>query len=83
MSSLCREKHDIEDGKYYLQQTLKERSKLIFKKKLYYGCFQDIKKDHTAKNSGQRSFYQYLGRKLTLLNTSVTVSQVRREKMVK
>ena len=39
------EKHDIEDCKYYLQQTLEERSKLIFKKKLCYGYFQEIKKD--------------------------------------
>ena len=29
------EKHDIEDFKYYLQETLEERSKLVFKKKLY------------------------------------------------
>ena len=39
------EKHDIEDCKYYLQQTLEERSKLVFKKKLCYGYFQEIKKD--------------------------------------
>ena len=32
------EKHDIKDCKYYLQQTLTERSKLVFKKKLGYGC---------------------------------------------
>ena len=31
---VCGEKHDIEDCKYYLQQTLEERSKLIFKKKV-------------------------------------------------
>ena len=38
---VCSEKHDIEkleDCKYYLQQTLEERSKLIFKKKLCYCC---------------------------------------------
>ena len=52
----CVDKHDIEDCKYYLQQTLEERSKLIFKKKLYHGCFQEIKKDHNAKNCSKRRF---------------------------
>ena len=50
------EKHDIEDCKYYLQQTLEERSKLIFKKKLCYGYFQEIKKDHNAKNCSRKRF---------------------------
>ena len=53
---VCGEKHDIEDCKYYLQQTLEERSKLIFKKKLCYGCFQEIKKDHNANNCSKRRF---------------------------
>ena len=52
--SMCVEKHDIEDCKYYLQQTLEERSKLIFKKKLCYGCFQEVKKNHNAKNCSKR-----------------------------
>ena len=51
---VCGERHDIEDCKYYLQQTLEERSKLVFKKKLCYGCFQEIKKDHNAKNCSKR-----------------------------
>ena len=46
---LCREKHDIKDCNYYLQQTLEGRRKLIFRKKLCYGCFQEIKKDHNAR----------------------------------
>ena len=50
------EKHDIEDCKYYLQQTSEERSNLIFKKKLCYGCFQEIKKDQNAKNCSKRRF---------------------------
>ena len=53
---VCSEKHDIEDCKYYLQQTLEEGSKLIFKKKLCYGSFQEIKKDHNAKNCIKRRF---------------------------
>ena len=51
---MCGERHDIEDGKYYLQQTPEERSKLVFKKKLCYGCFQEIKKDRNAKNCSKR-----------------------------
>ena len=33
-----------------------KRSKLIFKKKLCYGCFQEIKKDHNAKDYSKRRF---------------------------
>ena len=92
---MCGERHDIEDGKYYLQQTLEERSKLVFKKKLCYGCFQEIKKDHNAKIVVREDFVKCaMGniqlhsmaiseRKLTVLNITVTVMQVRREKMVK
>ena len=47
---MCGERYDIENCKYYLQQALEKRSKLVFKKKLFYGCFQEIKKDHNAKN---------------------------------
>ena len=50
------ERHDVKDCKHYLQQTLEERSKLVFKKKLCYGCFQEIKKDHNAKNCSKRRF---------------------------
>ena len=42
--------------KHYLQQTLEERRKLIFKKKLCYGYFQEIKKEHNAKNCSKRRF---------------------------
>ena len=52
--SVSGKKHDIEDCKYYLQHTLEERSKLIFKKKLCYGCFQEIKKDHNVKNCSKK-----------------------------
>ena len=31
---MCNENHDIEDCTYYLQQTMEERSKFLFKKKL-------------------------------------------------
>ena len=51
---VCGQKHDIEDCKNYLQQILE---KLIFKKKLCYGCFQEIKKDHNAKSSQVKSSF--------------------------
>ena len=50
----CVVKGMISKTKYYLHQTLEERSKLVFKKQLCYGCFQEIKKDHNAKNSSKR-----------------------------
>ena len=47
---LCSENHDIEDCVFFLQQTLEERSKLLYKRKLYYGCFEEVTKKHNAKS---------------------------------
>ena len=44
MCPMCNENHDIEDCTYYLQQTMKERSKLLFKNKLCYGCLETVTK---------------------------------------
>ena len=35
------ENRDIEDYVFFLQQTLEERSKLFYKSKLCYGCFEE------------------------------------------
>ena len=93
---VCGEKHDIEDCKYYLQQTLEERSKLVFKKKLYAMVASKKSKRITMQRIVVREDFVKCAmgniqlhsmaiseRKLTILNTSVTVMQVRREKMVK
>ena len=47
---MCGERHDIKNCKYYKQETLEERRKLVFKTKLCYGCFQEIKKYHNGNN---------------------------------
>ena len=47
---LSNENHDVEDCVFLLQQTLEERSKLLYKRKLCYGCFEEITKDHNAKS---------------------------------
>ena len=44
MCPMCNENHDIEDCTYYLQQTMEERSKLLFKNKLCYGCLKTVTK---------------------------------------
>ena len=51
---VCGERHDIEDCKYYLQQTLEERSKLVFQKKLCYGCLEPMTMEHNAKDCKHR-----------------------------
>ena len=48
--TVCNENHDIEDSVFFLQQTLEERSKLLYKKKLCYGCFEEVTKEHNAKS---------------------------------
>ena len=42
---LLNENHDIEDCTYYLQQTMEERSKFLFKNKLCYGCLKTVPKN--------------------------------------
>ena len=46
---MCNENHDIEDCTYYLQKTMEERSKFLFKNKLCYGCLKTVTKEHNAK----------------------------------
>ena len=46
---MSNENDDIEDCTYYLQQTVKERSKFLFKNKLCYGCLKTVTKEHNVK----------------------------------
>ena len=46
---MSNENDDIEDCTYYLQQTMKERSKFLFKNKLCYGCLKTVTKEHNVK----------------------------------
>ena len=39
----------------FLQQTLEERSKQLYKRKLCYGCFEETTKDHNAKSCAYQS----------------------------
>ena len=47
---VCNENHDNEDCVFFLQQTLEERSKLLYKRKLCYGCFEEVTMEHNAKS---------------------------------
>ena len=47
---VCNENHDIDDCVFFLQQTLKEQSKLLYKRKLCYGCFEEVTKECKPKN---------------------------------
>ena len=51
---LLNENHDIEDCTYYLQQTMEERSKFLFKNKLCYGCLKTVTKKQNAKTCSSR-----------------------------
>ena len=51
---MCNENHDIEDCTYYLQKTMKERSKFLFKDKLCYGYLKTVTKEHSAKTCSSK-----------------------------
>ena len=42
----CEKNHDLESCQVYLNKSLEDRSKFIYKSKLCYGCLSSISKDH-------------------------------------
>ena len=64
---MCNKNHDIEDCTYYLQQTMEERSKFLFKNKLCYRCLKTVtKEDKTC--SRRRSCKVCNGKHVTTLH---------------
>ena len=51
---VCDETHDLDNCSLFEDQTIEERSKLLWKKKLCYGCYSPVSQDHNAKTSKQR-----------------------------
>ena len=50
---ICDE-HDIKECQVFLSQTMEDRSKTLYKKKLCYGCLGNISKEHNAKSCANR-----------------------------
>lgn len=51
---ICEKFHDVEECSIYLANSVEERSKLLYKMKLCYGCLKPISKDHNASKCSQR-----------------------------
>ena len=51
---LCDGTHKVEDCQEIIGKTVEERSKIIGKKKLCYGCLEPMTKEHNAKTCKQR-----------------------------
>ena len=51
---ICDEHHDIEECQVFLSQTMEDRSKTLYKKKLCYGCLGNVSKEHNAKSCTNR-----------------------------
>ena len=45
--------HDLNDCSIFMSLTAEDRSKMLFKNKLCYGCYGCISKDHSARNCKQ------------------------------
>ena len=66
---ICDEHHDIEECQVFLSQTMEDRSKTLYKKKLCYGCLGNISKEHNAKSCANRRRYKVCsGRHPTVLH---------------
>ena len=51
---ICDEHHDIKECQKFLIQTMEDRSKTLYKKKLCYGCLGNISKEHNTKSCANR-----------------------------
>ena len=51
---VCGKSYEIEDCADFLKLSIEERSKMIFKKKLCYGCYQKVSRTPNAKNCTNR-----------------------------
>ena len=51
MCTACR---NLDDCSIFMSLTVEDRSKVLFKNKLCYGCYGCISKDHSARNCKQR-----------------------------
>ena len=51
---VCDENHDLDNCSLFKDQTLEERSKVLGKKKLCYGCYSQVSQEHNAKTRKQR-----------------------------
>ena len=53
-SPVCDENHDLDNCSMFKDQTLEKRSKILWKKKMSYGCYSAVSQDHNAKACKQR-----------------------------
>ena len=51
---ICEGQHDTEECTTILEQAVEDRSKTIYKKRLCYGCLEEISKEHNAKSCSNR-----------------------------
>ena len=51
---LCQKSHDLDDCSDYKKNSVEERSKFLFQKKLCYGCYTPISPEHNARICKQR-----------------------------
>ena len=49
--------HDTEECQVFLSQTMEDRSKTLYKKKLCYGCLGNIFKEHNVKSYTNRRMF--------------------------
>ena len=51
---VCEEKHDLDNCKQFSSMSVDERSKMLRKKRLCYGCYLPVSAEHTAKTCKKR-----------------------------
>ena len=46
---ICAGKHDMDNCTVFIKQTVEERSRMLAKRKLCYGCYMPMTADHNAR----------------------------------
>ena len=50
----CDNQHDLDDCSTFMSQSIEERSKFLYRNKLYYGCYKTISKQHNGRSCKHR-----------------------------
>ena len=54
---VCEEKHDMDNRKQFNNMSVDERSKMLRRKTLSYGCYLPVSPEHTAKTCKKRRIW--------------------------
>ena len=78
---MCEDVHDVEECTKFLKLSVEERCKMVYKKRLCYGCYKNISKIHNGKNCTNRRICKVCGEKHPTTMHGLKPKPVKNEKL--